>query len=236
MAYRFNTYCPYFVEGACNNNCKYKYHIRCNANLTCFNPKCQYGHTISFNFRKLFKQIVNENLNDEYENSKNRCFFSINCLNTNCHNVHMINKESMGVINHMLSKKISYEDSFRIYTLHLKNTSILPLPYNPPIDNNTPEQQILFVDPVLEDNLLKLTETDDTITHQSNDSEDVKLKFLQELMVCQKNIKLMSREVYNKDIVIFNLMKEKQLLEDKICKDKLKTHYLIGAIRNMENR
>jgi hypothetical protein len=261
MAHRFNTYCPFFVEGSCSNACKYKYHIRCNANLTCFNSNCQYGHTISFNFRKLFKQIVNENLNTEYENSKNKCFFSINCLNSNCHNVHMLNKDSMIIINHILKEKISYEDSLRIYELHFRkspslirqNSFILPAPpiqqrlqplpslqtlqnsYDSTISQNPPEQPIVFIDPVLENNLLKLTETDDNITQQhSDDFEDVKFRVLQELMVLQNNIKLASNEVYNKDVLIFNLMHEKQLLEAKMCKDKLKVQNLMVAIKNME--
>lgn len=263
MAHRFNTYCPFFVEGSCVNGCKYKYHIRCNANLTCFSPNCQYGHTISFNFRKLFKQIVNENLNTEYENSKNKCFYSINCLNLNCHNVHMLNKESMFIINHILKEKISYEDALRIYEIHFRKTEshvrqnkfILPAPsqriqqqlqtlqhlhplqhsYNSTISHNPPEQSIVFIDPVLENNLLKLTETDDNIMqNKTDDFEDVKFRFLQELMVLQNNVKLASKEVYNKDVLIFNLMNERQLLEAKICKDKLRVQHLMVAIKNME--
>ena len=56
-----NTYCPHFSEGNCKNSkCKYIYHIKCNYNISCFNFECQYGHSVSSNLRKLFKEIVDE--------------------------------------------------------------------------------------------------------------------------------------------------------------------------------
>jgi hypothetical protein len=187
----------------------------------------------------------------------------------------MISKIYMSVINHILKEKISYEDSLRIYELHLKRPSdnvrplspvglspvglspvrrgfspviqrekfILPMPSEQDnISHNPPEKDAqaskafkpIKVDPVLEDNLLKLTETDNVdSTAQSNDNEDIKLRLLQDLMVCQNNIKQMTNDAYNKDIIILNLMKEKQFLEHKIYKDKIKANQLTHTIQNI---
>lgn len=229
---RFNTYCPFFVNAPCINGCPYKYHIRCNANLTCFNPNCQYGHTITLNFRKLFKKIIIENLNLNYEKSKNKCFYSINCLNPNCKYTHMINIENMRIINHIIKEKINYNDAIHIYVLHFRKPYNTVLTYEENVSHNPVVQTPEICDSVLESNLIKLTESDETT--ESNESEDIKLNLLQELMVCNTTIKLESKDIYNKDVLIFNLMRERQVLENKLCKDRLKAQQLMLAIQNME--
>ena len=230
MSYQTNKYCSYVSE----NNCTYN-HIRCKNNINCFNLECQYTHSICCNLRKLFKQIAYENTNPQYEKSTNKCYYSINCFKTNCTKDHMITKNTMIFINHILKHHISYEDALIIYNLQFKSQStninrIIPVKLVEPI------KQIGDIDPILESNLLNLTEIeDDPITPIKNDREDLKSKLLQELMISQNNIKQLTKELYDKDITIQNLMNQRNYLESKICQNKVKIHQLTSNIINLTN-
>ena len=65
----------FFIEGKCKSvPCKYKYHIKCNKNVACFNFECCYGHFVSQNMRRLFKEITDEHKIPQYEKAINKCF------------------------------------------------------------------------------------------------------------------------------------------------------------------
>ena len=174
----FNRNCPYYVEANCNQKqCRYKFHCKCNKNLACFDFECSYGHTVSQNMRKLFKEIVDDNKNPKYEKSKNKCCYSISCFNPNCTKDHMVLTDAMKFINHVYKEQISYEDTYSMYKLQFKNESPIITPINDPIDST------------LETNLLNITEIEEEPTTPINsDREDMKSTLLQELMECQTNI------------------------------------------------
>ena len=76
--------CPYFKIGSCiKNKCKYKYHIICKDNYTCFNFDCEYGHGISIFKRKILSKLY-EKLYDNNFNEKNSCIYTFKCINQKC--------------------------------------------------------------------------------------------------------------------------------------------------------
>jgi len=220
----FNKNCPYFVEGKCKSvPCKYKYHIKCNKNVSCFNFECCYGHSISQDMRRLFKEITDEHKNPEYEKAKNKCFYSINCFNPNCNKEHLILLEAMQFINHILKESISYENANSLYNIQFKNKSPVIESLNEPIDSK------------LENDLLNLTEIEEEAgTSIRNDREDLKSNLLQELLASQNNIKEMSKKIYNKDIKIQGLLNERNYLESKMYQNKAKVHQLTMIIMNLD--
>ena len=68
-----------------------------------------------------------------------------------------------------------------------------------------------------------------------NDNEDLKSKLLQELMISQNNVKQLTKELYDKDITIQNLMNQRNYLESKIYQNKSKIHQLTINIMNLGN-
>jgi len=182
----------FFIEGKCKLlPCKYKCHIKCNKNVSCFNFECSYGHSISQDMRRLFKEITDEHKNPEYKNAKNKCFYSINCFNPNCNKEHLILLEAMQFINHILKESISYENASSLYNIQFKNKSPVIESLNDPIDSK------------LENDLLNLTEIEEEAgTSIRNDREDLKSNLLQELLASQNNIKEISKKIYNKNIKI----------------------------------
>ena len=193
----------FFIEGKCKLlPCKYKCHIKCNKNVSCFNFECSYGHSISQDMRRLFKEITDEHKNPEYETAKNKCFYSINCFNPNCNKEHLILLEAMQFINHILKESISYENANSLYNIQFKNKSPVIESLNEPIDSK------------LENDLLNLTEIEEEAgTYIRNDREDLKSNLLQELMASQNNINELSKKIYNKDIEIQGLLNERKYLE-----------------------
>ena len=76
--------CPYFKIGSCiKNNCKYKYHIICKENYTCFNFDCEYGHGISIFKRKILSKLY-EKLYDFNFNQEKSCVYPFKCINQKC--------------------------------------------------------------------------------------------------------------------------------------------------------
>ena len=219
----FNKNCPYFVEGKCKSNlCRYKYHIKCNKNVACVDLECCYGHSVSQNMRRLFTEIIDEHKNLEYEKSKNKCFYSINCFNVNCNKQHLVLPEAMQFINHIIKESISYENANSLYNIQFKNKSPIIEPLNEPID------------PKLENDLLNLTEIEEEPgTPIKNDREDLKSNLLQELMVAQNNINELSKKIYNKDIEIQGLLNERKYLESKMYQNRAKVHQLTMNIMNL---
>ena len=215
----------FFIEGKCKLlPCKYKYHIKCNKNVSCFNFECSYGHSISQDMRRLFKEITDEHKNPEYKNAKNKCFYSINCFNPNCNKEHLILLEAMQFINHILKESISYENANSLYNIQFKNKSPVIESLNEPIDSK------------LENDLLNLTEIEEEAgTSIRNDREDLKSNLLQELMASQNNIKEISKKIYNKDIKIQGLLNERNYLESKMYQNKAKVHQLTMIIMNLDN-
>ena len=214
----------YFIEGKCKLlPCKYKYHIKCNKNVSCFNFECCYGHSISQDMRRLFKEITDEHKNTEYETAKNKCFYSINCFNPNCTKEHLVLLEAMQFINHILKEYISYENASSLYNIQFKNKSPVIESLNDPIDSK------------LENDLLNLTEIEEEAgTSIRNDREDLKSNLLQELLASQNNIKEMSKKIYNKDIKIQGLLNERNYLESKMYQNKAKVHQLTMIIMNLD--
>jgi hypothetical protein len=219
----FNKNCPYFVEGKCKSiPCKYKYHIKCNKNIACFNFECCYGHSISQNMRRLFKEITDEHKNPEYEKTKNKCFYSINCFNPNCNKEHLVLSEAMQFINHIIKESISYENANSLYNIQFKNKSPVIESLNEPIDAK------------LENDLLNLTEIEEEAGIPiRNDREDLKSNLLQELMASQNNINELSKKIYNKDIEIQGLLNERKYLESKMYQNRAKVHQLTMNIINL---
>ena len=215
----------FFIEGKCKLlPCKYKCHIKCNKNVSCFNFECSYGHSISQDMRRLFKEITDEHKNPEYKNAKNKCFYSINCFNPNCNKEHLILLEAMQFINHILKESISYENANSLYNIQFKNKSPVIESLNDPIDSK------------LENDLLNLTEIEEEAgTSIRNDREDLKSNLLQELLASQNNIKEMSKKIYNKDIKIQGLLNERNYLESKMYQNKAKVHQLTMIIMNLDN-
>ena len=215
----------FFIEGKCKLlPCKYKCHIKCNKNVSCFNFECCYGHSISQDMRRLFKEITDEHKNPEYKNAKNKCFYSINCFNPNCNREHLILLEAMQFINHILKEYISYENASSLYNIQFKNKSPVIESLNDPIDSK------------LENDLLNLTEIEEEAgTSIRNDREDLKSNLLQELLASQNNIKEMSKKIYNKDIKIQGLLNERNYLESKMYQNKAKVHQLTMIIMNLDN-
>ena len=215
----------FFIEGKCKLlPCKYKCHIKCNKNVSCFNFECSYGHSISQDMRRLFKEITDEHKNPEYKNAKNKCFYSINCFNPNCNREHLILLEAMQFINHILKESISYENANSLYNIQFKNKSPVIESLNEPIDSK------------LENDLLNLTEIEEEAgTSIRNDREDLKSNLLQELMASQNNIKEISKKIYNKDIKIQGLLNERNYLESKMYQNKAKVHQLTMIIMNLDN-
>ena len=215
----------FFIEGKCKLlPCKYKCHIKCNKNVSCFNFECSYGHSISQDMRRLFKEITDEHKNPEYKNAKNKCFYSINCFNPNCNREHLILLEAMQFINHILKESISYENANSLYNIQFKNKSPVIESLNEPIDSK------------LENDLLNLTEIEEEAgTSIRNDREDLKSNLLQELLASQNNIKEMSKKIYNKDIKIQGLLNERNYLESKMYQNKAKVHQLTMIIMNLDN-
>ncbi len=215
----------FFIEGKCKLlPCKYKCHIKCNKNVSCFNFECSYGHSISQDMRRLFKEITDEHKNPEYKNAKNKCFYSINCFNPNCNKEHLILLEAMQFINHILKESISYENANSLYNIQFKNKSPVIESLNEPIDSK------------LENDLLNLTEIEEEAgTSIRNDREDLKSNLLQELMASQNNIKEISKKIYNKDIKIQGLLNERNYLESKMYQNKAKVHQLTMIIMNLDN-
>jgi len=215
----------FFIEGKCKLlPCKYKYHVKCNKNVSCFNFECSYGHSISQDMRRLFKEITDEHKNPEYKNAKNKCFYSINCFNPNCNKEHLILLEAMQFINHILKESISYENANSLYNIQFKNKSPVIESLNEPIDSK------------LENDLLNLTEIEEEAgTSIRNDREDLKSNLLQELMASQNNIKEISKKIYNKDIKIQGLLNERNYLESKMYQNKAKVHQLTMIIMNLDN-
>ena len=215
----------FFIEGKCKLlPCKYKCHIKCNKNVSCFNFECSYGHSISQDMRRLFKEITDEHKNPEYKNAKNKCFYSINCFNPNCNREHLILLEAMQFINHILKEYISYENASSLYNIQFKNKSPVIESLNDPIDSK------------LENDLLNLTEIEEEAgTSIRNDREDLKSNLLQELLASQNNIKEMSKKIYNKDIKIQGLLNERNYLESKMYQNKAKVHQLTMIIMNLDN-
>ena len=215
----------FFIEGKCKLlPCKYKCHIKCNKNVSCFNFECSYGHSISQDMRRLFKEITDEHKNPEYKNAKNKCFYSINCFNPNCNKEHLILLEAMQFINHILKESISYENANSLYNIQFKNKSPVIESLNEPIDSK------------LENDLLNLTEIEEEAgTSIRNDREDLKSNLLQELLASQNNIKEMSKKIYNKDIKIQGLLNERNYLESKMYQNKAKVHQLTMIIMNLDN-
>ena len=79
-----NEMCPYFKIGTCiKNKCKYKYHIICKNNYTCFNYDCEYGHGISILKRKILSKLY-EKLYDFNFNEENSCINKLKCINQKC--------------------------------------------------------------------------------------------------------------------------------------------------------
>lgn len=208
----------FFIEG----KCKYKYHIKCKKNVSCFNFECCYGHSISQDMRRLFKEITDKHKNPEYETAKNKCFYSINCFNPNCNKEHLILLEAMQFINHILKESISYENANSLYNIQFKNKSPVIESLNDPIDSK------------LENDLLNLIE-EEAGTSIRNDREDLKSNLLQELMTSQNNIKEMTKKIYNKDIKIQGLLNERNYLESKIYQNRAKVHQLTMIIMNLDN-
>lgn len=226
MAYKsVNKYCPHFCEGNCKNgNCKYNYHIKCNYNVICFNFECQYGHSVSSNLRKLFKEIVDENTNPQYEKSKNKCYYAINCFKTTCMRDHMITSDAMMFVNHILKERINYDDAKSMYKLQFKQQQ------SPDI------RPIESIDKSLESDLLNLTEIEDEIiTPVSNYHEDMKSKLLQELMVSQNNIRNIIKSLYEKDIAIQHILNQRKILENEMFKNRSKIQQLIITLNIMNN-
>jgi len=215
----------FFIEGKCKLlPCKYKCHIKCNKNVSCFNFECSYGHSISQDMRRLFKEITDEHKNPEYKNAKNKCFYSINCFNPNCNKEHLILLEAMQFINHILKESISYENANSLYNIQFKNKSPVIESLNEPIDSK------------LENDLLNLTEIEEEAgTSIRNDREDLKSNLLQELMASQNNIKEISKKIYNKNIKIQGLLNERNYLESKMYQNKAKVHQLTMIIMNLDN-
>jgi hypothetical protein len=221
----FNKNCPYYVEANCNHKqCRYRFHSKCYNNLTCFDFGCSYGHAVSQNMRKLFKEIVDDNKNPEYEKSENKCSYSINCFNPNCTKDHMVLTDAMKFINHVYRERISYEDSYSMYKLQFKNESPTIAPINDPIDST------------LETNLLNLTEIEEEPTTPINsDREDMKSTLLQELMECQTNINKISKELYENDIKIQNLFNKRKFLTSEMFKNRSKINQLTITLNIIHN-
>tara|TARA_B100000497_G_scaffold27028_1_gene31832 strand:- start:139 stop:801 length:663 start_codon:yes stop_codon:yes gene_type:complete len=215
----------FLIEGKCKLiPCKYKYHIKCKKNVACFNFECSYGHSISQNMRRLFKEITNEHKNTKYETAKNKCFYSISCFNPNCNKEHLILLEAMQFINHILKESISYENATSLYNIQFKNKSPVIESLNDPIDSK------------LENDLLNLTEIEEEAgTSIRNDREDLKSNLLQELLASQNNIKEMTKKIYNKDIKIQGLLNERNYLESKIYQNRAKVHQLTMIIMNLDD-
>jgi len=213
----------FFIEGKCKLlPCKYKCHIKCNKNVSCFNFECSYGHSISQDMRRLFKEITDEHKNPEYKNAKNKCFYSINCFNPNCNKEHLILLEAMQFINHILKESISYENANSLYNIQFKNKSPVIESLNEPIDSK------------LENDLLNLTEIEEEAgTYIRNDREDLKSNLLQELMASQNNINELSKKIYNKDIEIQGLLNERKYLESKMYQNRARVHQLTMNIMNL---
>ena len=213
----------FFIEGKCKLlPCKYKCHIKCNKNVSCFNFECSYGHSISQDMRRLFKEITDEHKNPEYKNAKNKCFYSINCFNPNCNKEHLILLEAMQFINHILKESISYENANSLYNIQFKNKSPVIESLNEPIDSK------------LENDLLNLTEIEEEAgTSIRNDREDLKSNLLQELMASQNNINELSKKIYNKDIEIQGLLNERKYLESKMYQNRARVHQLTMNIMNL---
>jgi len=232
----------HFYESNCKNGyCKYNYHIKCKYNINCFNFECQYDHSISCNLRKLFKQIVNENTNTQYEKSKNKCYYAINCFKTNCMKDHMITKDAIMFVNHILKQHICYEDALIIYKLQFKQQStyinrIIPVKSVEPVKPVKSVKSVEDIDAVLESNLLNLTETEDELVPPiKNDHEDLKSKLLQELMISQNNIKQVTKELYDKNIAIQTLMNQRSYLESKMYQNRAKVYQLTMNIMNLSS-
>ena len=215
----------FLIEGKCKLiPCKYKYHIKCKKNVACFNFECSYGHSISQNMRRLFKEITNEHKNTKYETAKNKCFYSISCFNPNCNKEHLVLLEAMQFINHILKESISYENATSLYNIQFKNKSPVIESLNDPIDSK------------LENDLLNLTEIEEEAgTSIRNDREDLKSNLLQELLASQNNIKEMTKKIYNKDIKIQGLLNERNYLESKIYQNRAKVHQLTMIIMNLDD-
>jgi hypothetical protein len=246
MSYKnIDEYCHHFSEGNCNNTyCMYGYHIKCKKNINCFNFECQYGHSVSCNLRKLFKLIVNENTNPQYQKSKNKCYYAINCFKTNCIKEHMITKDAIKFVNHILKNNIYYDDALIIYNLQFKKQTtnikdinrIIPVQLVELPEALETAKSLEDIDPVLKNNLLNLTEAEDEpISPIKNDREDLKSKLLQELMISQNNIKQLTKELYDKDIAIQTLMNQRNYLESKIYQNKSKIHKLTMNIMYLGN-
>jgi hypothetical protein len=174
--------------------------------------------------RRLFKEITDEHKNPEYEKTKNKCFYSINCFNPNCNKEHLILLEAMQFINHILKESISYENANSLYNIQFKNKSPVIESLNDPIDSK------------LENDLLNLTEIEEEAgTSIRNDREDLKSNLLQELLAAQNNIKEMTKKIYNKDIKIQGLLNERNYLESKIYQNRAKVHQLTMIIMNLDD-
>ena len=79
-----NENCPYFKIGSCiKKKCRYKYHIICKNNYTCFNFDCEYGHGISILKRKILSKLY-EKLYDFNFNEENSCIYTLKCINQKC--------------------------------------------------------------------------------------------------------------------------------------------------------
>lgn len=212
----------FFIEGKCKSvPCKYKYHIKCNKNVACFNFECCYGHSISQDMRRLFKEITDEHKNPQYNKAKNKCFYSINCFNVNCNKQHLVLPEAMQFINHIIKESISYENANSLYNMQFKNKSPVIESLNEPIDSK------------LENDLLNLTEEEEPGPPIRNDREDLKSNLLQELMISQNNIKQLTKELYDKDIAIQGLLNERKYLESKMYQNRAKVHQLTMNIMNL---
>lgn len=212
----------FFIEGKCKSvPCKYKYHIKCNKNVACFNFECCYGHFVSQNMRRLFKEITDEHKNPQYDKAKHKCFYSINCFNVNCNKQHLVLPEAMQFINHIIKESISYENANSLYNIQFKNKSPVIESLNEPIDSK------------LENDLLNLTEEEEAGPPIRNDREDLKSNLLQELMASQNNINELSKKIYNKDIEIQGLLNERKYLESKMYQNRAKVHQLTMNIMNL---
>lgn len=214
----------FFIEGKCKSvPCKYKDHIKCNKNVACFNFECCYGHSISQDMRRLFKEITDEHKNPQYDKAKHKCFYSINCFNVNCNKQHLVLPEAMQFINHIIKESISYENANSLYNMQFKNKSPVIESLNEPIDSK------------LENDLLNLTEEEEPGPPIRNDREDLKSNLLQELMISQNNIKQLTKELYDKDIAIQGLLNERKYLESKMYQNRAKVHQLTMNIMNLSS-
>jgi hypothetical protein len=124
-----NEMCPYFKIGTCiKNKCKYKYHIICKNNYTCFNYDCEYGHGISILKRKILSKLYEKLYNFSF-NEENSCINKLKCINQKCklsHHFFFKEREFLFKLfneNNNLKCKELYENNYS-YNLHKKYNNI----------------------------------------------------------------------------------------------------------------